>query len=226
MATRTKERFPGFKKELMRLEDEDQAEVRIHYQVLKDAQTEEKRKQLNDLLASHCHTRACRMLEILDEIKEPTIGNVGLEGSKAVSLLTLHSYLEVMKKVLAIYETVYKRNPSDIYGQAIPPLVDRIMILEHHMQLFGTNWYMGNAGKLLLVPVKDFPNMNRRRAQYGLEHARKPTILSVGATKHPLGTGKATESDQKEMAADEYEEYSRYYLKSRVSSSPFLQHPV
>lgn len=209
-------KFPDIRKELMQLEEQDQKEIRGHYKILQAVRSEAEKRRKSDLLAKHCHVRAYRMLEILEEIKVPTIENIGLEGSKTVSLLALHSYLDIMRKVLDKYKTIYKKNPEKIYGQAIPPLTDRIMILEHRMQLFGTNWSMDKDGNFFLIPVKKFAAMNQRRVQYGLEPARKPTILSVGATKYPLGKGKATESDQKELTDEEYEEYSRYHLRSMI----------
>ncbi|GAC1390981.1 MAG: hypothetical protein NVSMB46_02000 [Candidatus Saccharimonadales bacterium] len=210
-------KYPHIKEELIALDEEDQKEIRHHYQHLQEASSVVEKKQLNDQLATHCHIRAHRMLVILDEIKKPTTDNIGVEGSQAVSLLALHAYVPVMKKVLAIYERIYKTDPTSIYYQAIPPLTDRIMILEQRLQKFGTNWCMDKNGKLFLVPVTDFAHVNKRRREYGLDPIKRPVILSVGAEKNPLGSGDAQASDQKELTDDEYEEYSRYYLKSMVS---------
>lgn len=209
-------KFPSIKQELIKLDEEDQTEVRGQYQALKNATTYKEKKKQSDLIAIHCHTRARRMLEILDEIKVPTIENVGLEGSKAISLLALHSYLEVMKSTLDIYEKIYRKDPNNIYGQAIPPLIDRILILENRLQLFGTNWSSDKYGKLFLIPVREFSTMNVRRSQFGLGPTKRPVILSLGATNYPLGKGNARASDQKELTDEEYEEYSKYHLKSMV----------
>ncbi len=83
-------------------------------------------------------------------------------------MLALHSYLDEMKKVLAAYQKVYKRNPDDVNKESIPSLTDRIMVLEQRTQLFGNNWMLDKKGKYFLVPVKDFEHMNQRRAKYGL----------------------------------------------------------
>src|ERR1035437_697643 len=141
-----KVKFPSAMKELIGLDKEDQAEIRGHYNALKGLKSEHQKRRQNVLLAQHCHARAHRVLEILEEVKEPTIENIGLEGSKAVSLLALHSYLEIIKKVLDIYSKIYKKSPGNIYYQAIPPLTDRIMILEKKVQLFGTNWSVDENG--------------------------------------------------------------------------------
>lgn len=211
-----KVKFPAAKKELVNLEREDQAEVRGHSNVLKGLSSESQKRRQSDLLARRCHARADTMLEILGEIKDPTIENIGLEGSKAVSLLALHSYLDVMKKILSVYERNFQENPVNIYYQAIPSLTDRIMILERRIQLFGTNWSVAKDEKIFLIPVKDFATMNQRRARYGLKPTRRPVNLSFGAIKYPLGKGMAVAGDQKELSDEEYEAYARYSLKSLI----------
>jgi hypothetical protein len=172
--------FPEFRQELVKLLEEDQEEIRNHYKKLKALGPEEERGLLNQQLNEHCHIRAKRMMEIIETIKEPSISNIGQEGSEAVSVLALHSYLDEMKKVLATYEEVYKRNPDDVNKESIPSLTDRIMVLEQKNQLFGNNWMLDKSGKYFLVPVKDFEHMNQRRAKYGLNPRMKPTVYAVG----------------------------------------------
>lgn len=211
-----KAKFPQFEAELIRLGEEDQTEIRGHYQALQYLNSQEAKDQQSYKLALNCHKRARRMREILEVIKKPTITNIGLKGSKTVSLLALHSYLDLMKRVLVIYENEFKKNPDNIYFQAIPPLTDRIMILEERVQYFGTNWSLAKDGTYFLIAVKDFAGMNERRAQYGLEPTKRPVILSTGADKYPLGEGKAKASDQKALTDEEYQDYNKYHLKSLI----------
>jgi|GEM_PF-1012456 len=211
-----KERFPKFRKELLRMVEEDQKEIRKNFHAYSKIKAEDIKRRKYALVAKNCHARAHRMLEILGEIKDPTIENIGLDGSKAVSLLALHSYLDIMKKVLAIFEAYFEKDPSNIYHQSIPPLKDRIMILEHKKQLFGTNWNMDRNEKPFLITVEDFSKMNNRRSNYGLKPARHPVNLAIGAIKYPLGRGLAKESDQKPLTPEEYDEYSQYSLKSEL----------
>jgi hypothetical protein len=200
-----------YEKELVSLGEEDQLEIRNHYRKLKLLDSE--KEQLEDQLKEHCHQRAERMMEILREIKEPSISNIGLRGSEVISLLALHSYLDEMKDVLAAYLAVYKRNPQDIYNEAIPSLTDRIMIFEERRQLYGNNWMINKQGKFFLIPVKDFEHMNERRAHFGLGPRMKPTVYAIGENKYPLGKGLAEASDQKELTDEEYAEFTEGYLR-------------
>jgi hypothetical protein len=92
-------KFPHYERELVKLGREDQIEIRSHYQKLKNLNTKESKQRLNAQLKAHCHARAELMIAIIEEIKEPTISNIG-DGSEVVSFLALHSYLDEMKKVL------------------------------------------------------------------------------------------------------------------------------
>lgn len=87
------------------------------------------------------------------------------------------------------------------------------MIIEQKKQLFGTNWTLGEDGVPFLIPVRDFKNVNNRRAMYMLGPIKRPVDLAVGANKYPLGKGIARESDQKGMSAIEHERYTSIYLR-------------
>jgi hypothetical protein len=204
--------FPELSVELIELGEQDQTEIRAHYQKLK-LLSESEQAKLNSQLKAHCHARASRMMEILDEIKEPSISNIGIEGSEMVSLLALHSYLDEMKQVLTTYQKAYDRDPANIYNESIPSLTDRIMAFETRTQLFGNNWMIDKNGKYFLIPVQDFEHMNERRAKFGIGPRMKPTVYAIGQTRHPLGEGLAELSDQKELTDDEYAEFTRGHIR-------------
>jgi len=132
--------FPELTQELIKLGEENQTEIRAHYQKLKALEIEEERSRLELQLKAHCHARAERIIEILDIIKEPSISNVGVEGSRVISLLALHSYLNETKSVLAVFEKAYRQDPTSVCNEAIPSLADRIMAFEQKVQLYGNNW--------------------------------------------------------------------------------------
>jgi hypothetical protein len=205
--------FPQFEEELVSLGEQDQLEIRGHYQKLKQLDSEEKKQQLEIQFKEHCHQRAERMMEILHEIKEPSISNIGIRGSEIVSLLALHSYLDEMKEVLAAYLAVYKRNRQDVYNESIPSLTDRVMVFEERRQLYGNNWMVDKHGKFFLIPVEDFEHMNDRRAQFGLGPRMKPIVYAIGENKYPLGKGMAEASDQKELTDEEYAEFTKGHLR-------------
>jgi hypothetical protein len=209
-------KFPDSQKLLIQMDKEDQEEVRGHYNQLLKLETEQQKKQLSEGLARRCHARAQKMMEIVREIGEPTLDKIGQDGSEAINLLTLHSYKEIMEKMLEIYTKLYSKDRSNFYYQAIPPLTDKLMILNERMQYFGTNWSVTKDGKFFLIQVKEFQSVNRRRLKYGLGPIKRPVILSVGAEKYPLGRGKAVASDQKKLTNEEYDDFVRYYKKALI----------
>lgn len=206
--------YPKLRQELIKLGEEDQTEIRGHYQLLKALKTDQEKKQLELRLRAHCHTRAERMIEILETIKEPSISNVGIEGSQVISLLALHSYLDEMKTVLAAFEKLYEKEPTNVYNEAIPSLTDRIMVFEQRCQLYGTNWMIDKDGRYFLIPVKDFEHMNERRARFGLGLRMKPTVYAIGEETYPLGQGLAEASDQKELTDEEYLEFTKHLIRN------------
>ncbi len=215
-----KVRYPQYQEELAKLVEEDQVEARGHYQKLRALALESEKQTLSSQLKDHSHQRAERMMRILAEIKEPSISNVGISGSEAVSLLALHSYLDEMKQVLVTYEAVFKRNPDNVYKESIPSLTDRIMVLEQRTQLYGNNWSVDKNGKFFLIPVQDFEHMNERRAKFGLGPRMRPTVYAIGEEKYPLGMGEAQASDQKPLTDDEFKEFTKGHVRNYGMSCP------
>lgn len=211
-----KEKFPKYREVLINLAEADQREIRENFHAINEIKSEIVKSRKYTEIARHCHSRAHKMLEILREIERPTIENIGEDGCEAAALLALHSYLDIMKQLLDLLESQFKLNPSGICYKSIPALKDRILILEHKNQLFGTNWMLSKDGKPFLIPVDDFAYVNQRRALYGLDPIRRPVNLAIGAKKYPLGKGLAKASDQKKLNDEEYGRYSRYYLRSEL----------
>lgn len=206
-------KYPEYARELLSMAEADQYEARNMQRVMDLMPTDAERQAYRQEIADNFHKRAKRMLEILDVIGVPTFNNIGKEAAEVVSLFALHSYIDEMKKVLAIYEKQFKIDPNSFYKEAIPPLTDRIMIAEQRHQKFGTNWSVTKDGTWFLIPVEDFDNVNDLRAKYDLHPIRKPRCLSVGAEEWPLGQGPAEQSDQKELTDDEYAEYTKYIFR-------------
>jgi hypothetical protein len=202
--------YPELAQELLRMAKDDQHDARNMYRVMDAMPTKDEKERYRQNMADNFHARAKRMLEILDTIGVPTFENIGREAAETVSLLALHSYLDEMKQVLAVYERQFSIDPDSIYKQAIPPLTDRIMIAEQCKQKFGTNWNVTKDGTWYLVTLENFARANELRAVYGLSPMRKPRNLTVGATEWPLGNGPAVASDQKEMNDEEHAEYVRH----------------
>ena len=178
--------------------------------LMDEMSTDEERMKYRRALSDRSHTRTRRMFEILDLIGVPTFDKIGKEAASIVSLLVLHSSVDDMKRILTMYEEQFKIDPNSIYKGAIPPLTDRIMIVEQRRQKFGTNWSITKKREWFLIPVVDFDNVNELRAVYGLDPIRKPHCLAVGWEEWPLGQGPAEEDDQKELTDEEYAEYTSF----------------
>ncbi len=198
------------------MDQADQIEIRGHYKTLSKLKSDKEKAEYSKQLAQRCHSRAKEMMHIISQIGQPTFENIGIDGAKAVSVLTLHSFKNIMKQMLGIYNAMLLNENTDFYMRAIPPLTDKLMILEEKLQYYGTNWNTTNNGEFYLIPIKDFSNVNQRRAQFGMEPVKKPVVLSIGQNKHPLGTGDATETDQKPMTDEEYLEFTQFYKEAMI----------
>jgi len=207
-------KYPELSKELVALEAADQLELTNLFQGLNKLKTETQRTKVQEETNKHIQIRTNRMQDILKEIVHPTISNIGVRGSRALNTLALHSTFSVQKQILEIYQNIFSKNPLNVYAQGIPPLVDKIMIVEERKQLFGSQWSVSSNGAPFLIEVRDFEGVNQRRAEYRLKPIQKCVILSVGADKYPLGRGPAEASDQKELNDDEYARVVKFYRRA------------
>lgn len=201
-------KYPQYNEELLAMGEEDQHELRNMNRLMDEMETDEERTKYRQSLSDHSYARTKKMFEILDVIGIPTFDKISEEAASIVSLLVLHSNVDDMKRVLAMYEEQFKIDPNSFYKGAIPPLTDRIMITEQRKQKFGTNWSITKKREWFLVPIVDFDNVNELRAEYGLDPIRKPHCLAIGWEEWPLGQGPAEKSDQKELTDEEYAEYT------------------
>lgn len=209
-------KFPKEREELLRLCGEDQSDLRNNLQAISEIKSVKKQESELAVVSKRCHQRAHQMLKILNHIKSPTQGNIGLDGSEAILTITQHSYLPIMKEVLARYEDSYRIAPESVSFQFMPALIDRVRILERQRPIFGTQWTIDKKGQPFLIAVEDFQKVTELRKQYNLGPIRRPVNLAIGAVKYPLGKGLAQASDQKDLTEEEYQVYSRNHLKSLV----------
>lgn len=192
-------RYPAFRKELLALLHEDQAEVRqaaLHHGSPQDFNTA-------------ARNRMRRVYEILAAIKEPSVENVGTDGSQAISVIALHAKLADMKHILKQFSVCYAKNPKSVYAEAIPSLTDRVQVLEGNRQIFGTQWYLGEDDNFYLFPVENFKEMNTRRSVHGLGKSHRAISLASPDAKKPRANRVDTiESDQREPTSYEYKRFT------------------
>lgn len=193
---------PKYAAELVQLLQADQAEKREAGQVYWHADDKTAQESMQ-ALKQKTRQRTRRMLEILDAISEPSISNIGPEAAKAISVLGLHDNLDVMKRVLAQFNTLYERDPNNTYYQAIPSMTDFVLILEGKPQRFGTQWLFDKNKQPYLPTVEDFERVNERRAKYGIEPLRWPKSLAIPESEQTWLKRPLTELVMREPTAEE-----------------------
>ncbi len=198
--------YPELRKELLAMLEEDQREVRTCSKAYRREPKAASTYKIIDWFVARTQKRIERVLQILGEIT-PTIGNIGADGSQAISALGLHSRLSVMKVILVSFEVSYRDDPYSVYHEAIPSLTDRILIIEGKKQRFGTQWMLGADREFFLPPVEDFANMNERRAVYGLSKSTHPIDLTHGVPRQKPSRPETQRSDQRSPTSQEYQDF-------------------
>lgn len=104
--------------------------------------------------------------KIISTIGWPTISKVGSDASRAAWLILQHSpdrdfqqeCLKIMKQLL----------PGEIDIKNIAFLEDRVRIAKGEKQIYGTQFRKNNDGEFEPLPIEDESNVNKRRAEIGL----------------------------------------------------------
>jgi hypothetical protein len=153
-----KETFPDIAKELIAMAEED--EEMVKEQQLKPTQErkwgENHQKHFN------------RLQEIIKEIGWPTISKVGEIASEKAWLLVQHAdeHLEFQRLCLSLMQ---KEEKDEVSKQNIAYLTDRICVNSHQPQIYGTQYYQDENGKMLLRPIKDLKIIDQLRKEMDLD---------------------------------------------------------
>lgn len=108
-----------------------------------------------------------RMKEIVTEIGWPTISKVGSQASYMAWLLVQHADLdnEFQQFCLALMKV---QPANEVNRQNIAYLEDRVRIHQGQPQIYGTQFYTDEQGELVPRPIEDLENVDKRRAEVGL----------------------------------------------------------
>jgi hypothetical protein len=196
--------YPEQAKELIRLLNRDQTEWRNFAKADFEKANRAKLSQKQESLKLKVRHRAKRMLEILDEIDEPTISNIGTEAAQAISILATHDSTSTLHLVLAKFIDCYKRQPDNVCYQSIPSMTDVALILEHKSQRFGTIWLFDENKQPFLPTVDDFSHVNQRRTQYGIEPLHWPKSLAIRESQQPWLKRPLSEAVMRDPTDKEY----------------------
>ncbi len=124
-------------------------------------------KQLKEL-EKEDQKRTAEMMDLLKVCGTPSAENIGLDGSRAVWVLSIHTDVSTMKKIHKIFQSLYKKGKGGVFYWGIPFLVDRIRVEEGKKQLYGTQYHFDKKNTLRNFPILKPQLVNQRRAEYDL----------------------------------------------------------
>ncbi len=113
------------------------------------------------------------VLKLIDKIGWPSITEYTARGSAAVFYLIQHSNDSIMRKYLPLLETACKKKEANY--EYFAKMKDRILLHAKKPQLYGTHYdgYDEKNNNYTLSPTEDTLNLDKRRAEIGLEPIKK-----------------------------------------------------
>jgi hypothetical protein len=187
-------KFPDLAKELGELLDADQTAIK---QFSSNGLSE-------DDVRAQIEARTARALEILHQIRLPSLSNVGDKGALAFSVLATHGGVQALRIVLGKFEELYATDPENCRYQSIPAMTDALRIAERKPEKFGTQWFFDKDGWPFLPVVEDFEHINERRNKYGIEPLRWPKSLVLPENEQPWLSKPITEAVMRTPTEEEY----------------------
>ena len=154
---------PELRDELLAMSKADQ-ELR---QALIVAELERPNKELLTRMAAVDSTNTARMKQIIQEYGWPGISMVGEDGATAAFLIVQHADHDpaFQKQALSLLRAAYEAGETS--GEHLALLTDRVLVAEGMPQLYGSQTVIEN-GKVVVKPVEDEPNLDKRRMELGL----------------------------------------------------------
>lgn len=154
--------MPELRNELLKMQERDQA--------VRDKCThgtaEEQGKCLIDSADEADRPNTKRINEIFNKSGFPVTSQVGSDGVKAFVLLMQHSGdIELRKKSQAGMKRAFK--DKVLSANEYTNFVDRLLVDKGKLQIYGAN-FTSKDGKLVMSPVKDPKNLDKRRKAIGL----------------------------------------------------------
>ena len=199
-------------KELVKLLEADQVEKREVARTYFEHANSIDTKRQQTALTENARKRSKRMLEILDEVGQPSLTNIGSDAAIAVAVLATHSSLSTMHYVLTAFTNCYDQDRENTHYQSLPAVTDWVLILERKPQRFGTQWLWDENKEPFLPTLEDFEGVNNRRAKYGIEPLRWPKSLAIPVSKQPWLRRPLSEMVMRNPTDKEYADFARNYI--------------
>ena len=153
---------PALRDELLQMRDRDQA-IRDK---CANGTAEEQGKCLIDSADEVDRPNTKRINEILYASGFPLVAQVGSDGVKAFVLLMQHSGdIELRKKSQSGMKRAFK--DKVLSANEYTNFVDRLLVDQGKLQIYGAN-FTAKDNKLVMSPVKDPKNLDKRRKAIGL----------------------------------------------------------
>ncbi len=109
-----------------------------------------------------------RITQILDQYGWLGRDVVGGQGNMTLFLVIQHSDQKTQEKYLPMMREAVRKGNAEASHLAL--LEDRVALAQGRKQIYGSQIdFDGATGKYFLSPIEDEPNVNKRRAEVGLE---------------------------------------------------------
>lgn len=109
-----------------------------------------------------------RVSQVLDQYGWLGRDVVGGKGNMTLFLVVQHADQKTQEKYLPMMRDAVKAGRADARNLAL--LEDRVALAQGKKQIYGSQIHYDNAtGKYFVAPIEDEPNVNKRRAEVGLE---------------------------------------------------------
>jgi hypothetical protein len=136
--------------------------IRAHGQQSKEVQ------ELFGLIRYIDSVNCIKVTKILDEHGWLGINEIGSSGNTTLFLVIQHSDLQVQEKYLPMMRQAVEDGKAEASSLAL--LEDRVLLGQGKKQLYGSQIeYDPLTLKYLVSPIEDEPNVNKRRAEVGLD---------------------------------------------------------
>ena len=125
-------------------------------------------KEMKDLWAKQNYADSLNLIRIKEIIKQYGYPGESLVGNQSSTawLVIQHADLKAQEQYLPILQDA--ANKGELPKSSFALLVDRVRMRRGEKQLYGSQIQTKN-GKSVIYPIEDEPNVNKRRAEMGLD---------------------------------------------------------
>lgn len=134
----------------------------------KFGENSEQKNYIWSLINSQDSANLVAVTEIIEKNGWIGANRVGYFANQAIWMVIQHAPLEIQEKYLPYLEESVAKNESE--GWYLAFLVDRILMRNGKKQTYGSQAkFDKETGKSYIYPISDVQNVNKRRAEIGLE---------------------------------------------------------